>query len=167
MLSDVSMDLPLAMSTGPGTFVDLAALQLVTTASLARLAELAPDSRIHVDRFRPSLVIDTAPTARVRRTVTACRAPGEATCVHPLDARCVMRRCAGACPTTGGAPSSPAQPLRLYTLGDFACLGLSAVTARDDRGGRRANLELTPGDVTRGTPRVAEPTMWPGEGATA
>src|SRR5687768_6421398 len=56
-LSDVTIDIPISLSTGAGTFVDLAALHIVTTASLARLAELAPDSRIQVDRFRPSLVI--------------------------------------------------------------------------------------------------------------
>ena len=46
LLSDVSIDLPVAMSTAKDSFVDLAALQMVTTASLAELAALAPDSAI-------------------------------------------------------------------------------------------------------------------------
>ena len=64
LLSDVSIDLPVAMSTAKTSFVDLAALQMVTTASLAHLAALAPDSAIVTRRFRPSLVIDTSVTAR-------------------------------------------------------------------------------------------------------
>ena len=60
LLSDVSIDLPVAMSTAKDSFVDLAALQMVTTTSLAALAALAPDSEIVTRRFRPSLVIDTA-----------------------------------------------------------------------------------------------------------
>ena len=44
-------------------FVNFAAMILLTTASLARLAELAPESRIQVERFRPSLLIDTGDAA--------------------------------------------------------------------------------------------------------
>lgn len=41
-----------------GTFFDEGAVHLVTTATLVRLAELAPTSRIDVRRFRPNLLID-------------------------------------------------------------------------------------------------------------
>jgi MOSC domain-containing protein len=44
----------------PGTFFDLAALHVVTSATLARLGELAPASRFAVERYRPNVVIDTA-----------------------------------------------------------------------------------------------------------
>jgi hypothetical protein len=43
-----------------GTFFDGAPIHLVTTATLGRLAELAPNSRFDVARFRPNLVIECA-----------------------------------------------------------------------------------------------------------
>lgn len=42
-----------------GRFSDYAALHIITTATLARLSELGPDSRFDPRRFRPNLVIDT------------------------------------------------------------------------------------------------------------
>ena len=42
-----------------GRFTDYAAIHLVTTATLSRLAELAPESNFDVKRFRPNLLIDT------------------------------------------------------------------------------------------------------------
>jgi uncharacterized protein YcbX len=42
----------------PGTFFDLAAVHLVTTATLDRLRALAPESRFEARRFRPNLVVD-------------------------------------------------------------------------------------------------------------
>lgn len=44
--------------TPPGTFLDLAAVHLITTATLARFAEARPDLVWDVRRFRPNVVVD-------------------------------------------------------------------------------------------------------------
>ena len=43
----------------PGTFVDFAALHLLTTSTLDRVAELSPYRRAHLERYRPNVVIRT------------------------------------------------------------------------------------------------------------
>jgi uncharacterized protein YcbX len=43
-----------------GRFSDYAALHLLTTATLARLSELRPESQFDARRFRPNLVVETA-----------------------------------------------------------------------------------------------------------
>jgi uncharacterized protein len=60
-LSDATTDLPVAMSTAKGTFVDLAALHLLSVNSVHHLARLNPDLELSMDRFRPGIVI-AAPT---------------------------------------------------------------------------------------------------------
>lgn len=42
-----------------GRFADYAAMHLMTTATLARLAELCPEAQFDERRFRPNLVVDT------------------------------------------------------------------------------------------------------------
>lgn len=42
-----------------GSFFDAAPLHILTTATLARLGELNPNSRFEEQRFRPSILIDT------------------------------------------------------------------------------------------------------------
>lgn len=43
-----------------GRFADYAAIHLLTTATLARLAELSPDVQFDERRFRPNLVVETS-----------------------------------------------------------------------------------------------------------
>ena len=44
-----------------GTFFDCAAVHVLTTATLDRLRELYPQGRFEVRRFRPNVVVETAP----------------------------------------------------------------------------------------------------------
>lgn len=132
-MSAVSIDLPIAMSTTKGTFVDLAALHMVTTASVAYLATLAPQSTININRFRPSIVIDAgqASDGFVENDWVERRAKlGAATLQFgSLSPRCVM--------TTLAQTGLDDDPRVLQTIashnrhdfagfGNFACLGIYA-----------------------------------------
>ena len=132
-LSDVTVDLPIAMSTEKGTFVDLAALHLVTTSSLAHLRRLAPGSQINVARFRPSLVIDLGEDVEgfvendwVDRTARLGSAVIKFGSASP---RCVMTTLAqGDLPEDRQVLRTLADHNRLEFagFGDFACLGIYA-----------------------------------------
>lgn len=149
LLSDVSIDLPVAMSTAKDSFVDLAALQMVTTTSLAALAALAPDSEIVTRRFRPSLVIDTSAadaTGFVENEWRGRQARlGDATITFTDPSpRCVMTTVAqGDLPRDLEVLRTLARHNRIETtgLGNFACLGIYAEVAR-------------PGNVAVGDPLV-------------
>ncbi len=52
VLEGVDFELP------AGTFFDCAPIHLITTATLERLAAIAPNPRFDVARFRPNFVID-------------------------------------------------------------------------------------------------------------
>jgi uncharacterized protein YcbX len=143
LLSDVSIDLPVAMSTAKESFVDLAALQMVTTASLAALAALAPDSEIVTRRFRPSLVIDTdtdgtGVTGFVEnewRGRSARLGDAAITFTDPSP-RCVMTTVAqGDLPRDLEVLRTLARHNRIETagLGNFACLGIYAEVVRPGR----------------------------------
>jgi uncharacterized protein YcbX len=58
MLPEDPTEQVLEVPISPVGFFDLAAVHLLTTASLRALANAAPDSRIDVRRFRPNLVIE-------------------------------------------------------------------------------------------------------------
>lgn len=51
--------LPLGSGAPPGTFFDLAVLHLLTTATLDRLREAAPEATFDVRRYRPNVLVDT------------------------------------------------------------------------------------------------------------
>jgi uncharacterized protein len=131
-LSDVTTDLPIAMSTNKGTFADLAALHLLSTGSVAYLQSLNPDLELSMDRFRPGISIETDFTgAFVEKDWTNRQASvGGATLLLGVESpRCVM--------TTLEQPGLPRQPAVLQTIaqhnrtefagfGNFACLGIYA-----------------------------------------
>jgi uncharacterized protein YcbX len=138
-LSDIQTDLPVAMLTEKGTFVDLAALHLVTTSALRHLDALAAASVIAVERFRPSLVIDTGSSegfvenewADTMASLGAARIS-----ITTASPRCVM--------TTLAQPGLPEDRAVLKTLaaenrhdygglGDFACLGVYAEVVEGGR----------------------------------
>ena len=48
----------LGMAAPPGTFFDLSVLHVLTTATLARLQELAPEATFDVRRYRPNVLVD-------------------------------------------------------------------------------------------------------------
>lgn len=59
-LNDVTTDLPVAMGSGGGTFVDLAAVHLVATATIDHLAGALPDTTVTAARFRPGILVESA-----------------------------------------------------------------------------------------------------------
>lgn len=85
--------LSLAMASPTGTFFDVAALHVLTRATLQRLGELKPDSRFAVERYRPNVVIDASsePFAENGWSGTSLRFGGELTASVLLPTmRCIM-----------------------------------------------------------------------------
>jgi uncharacterized protein YcbX len=144
-LSDVTVDFPIALATAKASFVDLAALQMVTTASLHELAALRPGSEITVERFRPSLVVDTGAAAGFVENEWAGRAArlGGAEIVFTVASpRCVMTTLAQhALPRDLAILRTLADHNRIAMegLGSYACLGIYAEVT-------------TPGPVAVGDP---------------
>jgi uncharacterized protein YcbX len=123
----------LVAMVAPGTFFDAAPLHIVTTATLARLSDLAPGTTISPGRFRPNVVVvvDTEPgfveNAWVNRSLTF----GDVEASVFLSApRCVM--------TTLAQGDLPRDPKVLQTiahnnrfdipgLGPSSCVGVYAI----------------------------------------
>lgn len=109
-ISGATLDFPLPLAEA-GSFADLEPLHVLTTASLAHLAELAADSRIEETRFRPSILINTGDgigfTENEWRGKTARL--GEATLEFgEVAPRCIM--------TTRAQAGLPRDPTILKTL---------------------------------------------------
>ncbi len=129
-LSDVTVDLPIAMSTKKGTFVDLAALHILTTGSFDYLKSLNGELELSIDRFRPGILIatETKNSFVEKQWVNQGANIGEASIAFGSESpRCIM--------TTLEQQELPRQPAVLQTIakhnrsdfagfGNFACLGI-------------------------------------------
>jgi uncharacterized protein YcbX len=56
----VLTDMPLSFLSPPGTLFDATTLHVLTTSTLRRLSELAPDADFDVRRYRPNVLVDDA-----------------------------------------------------------------------------------------------------------
>jgi uncharacterized protein YcbX len=129
-------ELSLAVASAPGTFFDVAALHVLTSATLEHLGSLAPGHRFAVERYRPNIVIDAdiAPFAENDWSGTALGFGGDvrASVLIPTM-RCIMTTLA-----QGDLPRDN-EILRTLTrhnrveiagLGTWSCVGAyAAVTA--------------------------------------
>jgi uncharacterized protein len=127
-LSGITLDLSLHR----GTFADLSALHLISSASLAHLASLAEGSEIDVRRFRPSMVVtvDVGSGFVENDWIDRRARVGEAIIAFgAASPRCIM--------TTVAQPGLPRDVRVLQTIaahnkrdfggfGNFACLGIYA-----------------------------------------
>ncbi len=138
------IDLPTNL-TGEGTsFVDVGVLHVLTTAALAALGAVGPDTSTQPERFRPSLLLDTPDLEGFVEDGWAGRRLrlGEVEIeVGDPTPRCVMTTLAQpGLPEEKGVLTSLAAAHRVATpLGTFACLGAYASV------------------VTPGTVRVGDP----------
>ncbi len=141
---DRFMQLPVALAA-PGTMLDLAALHVLATSTLRRLAAEHPDGVWDPRRMRPNMLIDDGDGPGDEGDWLGCDVHiGEQAVVHVVrpTPRCVM--------TTLAAPGLPKDPEILKTvariglqeigqLGQFACAGSYAEV-------------VTPGAVRQGDP---------------
>ena len=142
---EVITDVPAGFAAPSGAFFDFSAIHLLTTNTLDRLRELAPESRFVVRRFRPNIVVQF-PQARgfvennwARRVVAIGKIRLKVIIPTP---RCVMTTLA-----QGDLPSDPLilrvtaeyNLIRAGGLGELPCAGVYAAV-------------LTPGTIRRGDP---------------
>jgi uncharacterized protein YcbX len=143
--------LEIAAASPPGTFFDFTPLQLLTSASLARVRALHPAGRIDAARYRPNVIIDTEPglTGFVENDW-----PGHRLHLGPdvvLDVLVPSPRCAIPTLQHGPLPPDP-DALRVLLQHNFVdvpldgfgsapCLGVHAIVVQ---GGR-----VSPGDEVR------------------
>jgi hypothetical protein len=129
-------DLSLALAAAPGAFVDVSALHVVTTTTLEHLAELAPDSRFAVQRYRPNIVIGTAsaPFAENDWSGATLRVGDSLTAMGLIPTmRCIMTTLAqGGLPRDDEVLRTVARHNRIEIpgLGTWSCVGAyAAVTS--------------------------------------
>jgi uncharacterized protein len=131
-LSDVTVDFPVTMGTGKGTFADLAALHLLATSSVAHLSSLNDELSLSMHRFRPSITVDSGDAVGFveKDWTNRTGSIGDVTVAFSTESpRCIM--------TTLNQHDLPRQPAVLQTIakhnkvdfdgfGAFACLGIYA-----------------------------------------
>ena len=132
-----------------GTFFDFAPLHLLTTSSLARIAELSPRGTVELERYRPNLVIRTeAPGFTENDWAGRGLRVG-----NDLVLRVLLRtpRCAiptlehGDLPRDRAALRVPAEHNRISPMGDFGAQPCAGVYAEVLRPGRvQVGDEVTP-----------------------
>jgi uncharacterized protein len=131
-LSDVTVDLPIAMSTPKGTFADLAALHLLTVNSIEHLQSLDDQLELTVDRFRPGILLraSTGSGFVEKDWVDKAGAVGLALLQFGAESpRCVMTTVQqGELPRQLGVLQTIAKHNRVdfAGFGNFACLGIYA-----------------------------------------
>jgi len=123
-------DLSLAMAA-PGSFLDLAPIHLVTTASLAEFGRRAPDSEFATARFRPNFVIDGADDGFPENDWVGTDVHLGAATVNVMmpTMRCVMTTMAqGDLPEDRGVlrAASTHNRVEISGLGKWACVGAYA-----------------------------------------
>jgi uncharacterized protein YcbX len=124
--------MPLALMAAPKTFFDLASVHLLTTATLAHLAELEPAADFDPRRYRPNLLIETDGTGFVEDPwVGNTLGFGDALLleVSMLTMRCVMTTLAQRdLAADAGTLRTLAQQHRrdIPGLGIWACAGVYA-----------------------------------------
>lgn len=153
------MQIPVGMAA-PGTLLDLAAMHILTTSTLSRLAAEYPGGEWDPRRMRPNMIIDAgSETPGEEDEWYGCDLTlGDGAVIHVVGPtpRCVM--------TTVAQPGLPRDPgvlkaiagigrREIGTLGQFACAGSYAEV-------------VSPGVVRRGDPVTVE-RVEPREGALA
>jgi hypothetical protein len=132
-------DLANALASPPGTFFDVAALHVVTTATLRHLGELEPGSRFAVERYRPNVVVDAGgdPFAENGWSGTSVRFGGELTgAVLIPTMRCIMTTLAqGELPRDNNVLRTVTRHNRVEIpgLGTWSCVGAYATVTAPGR----------------------------------
>jgi uncharacterized protein YcbX len=113
-------------ATPPGTYFDAMQLHVVTTASLAALRAMAPESDFDVRRFRPNVMLDSDETGMPELAWTGGTLVLGA-CAAFVD--CATPRCSM---PTRAQPGLRADPKVLKTIAQEAerCLGVYATVTK-------------------------------------
>jgi uncharacterized protein YcbX len=124
-----------------GTFFDCATVHLITTATLERLAVLAPGSRFEVRRFRPNFVIESAEEREgfVENSWIGKTLSFGGTILH-VDAPCV--RCIMTTLSQGRLPKDPSV-LRTAVQSNQGNVGVYASVLKGGRVRRGDSAALT------------------------
>jgi hypothetical protein len=145
---DMLTDERMASEAPPGTFFDLASVSVLTTATLDRLAELYPQGRFDVRRFRMNLIVEVDDDGFVENDWigrTLAVGDGVSLSVIAADPRCVMTTLAqGDLPKDPGILRAAAQHNRVEIpgSGSYPCVGVYATVASGGRVQRGDSLAL-------------------------